>query len=64
MGNSYACCREKFAREEQLLQHQVEDHGMEHALAGQCCNVSFYTKAGLQEHVRLHHSAEPQEGGE
>jgi hypothetical protein len=63
MGNSHSCCGVKFASEEQLVQHQVEDHGKEHALAGQCCNMGFYTNAGLQEHLRLHHGVKSQAGG-
>ncbi len=64
MGTSQSCCGVKFASEERLAQHQVEDHGEEHAVAGQCCGINFYTKAGLQEHLRVHRSAETQEGGE
>ncbi len=45
-----------FEKEEDLLRHEVEVHGIESEVKHTCCGVDYYTDEGFKEHQETVHA--------
>lgn len=56
----YSCsiegCGVSFEKEEDLLRHEVEVHGIESEVKHTCCGVDYYTDEGFKEHQETVHA--------